>query len=80
LFSADLAPAVEVRPIFNRKALVGGDDVMCLENQQTTIDHLDGIPNPIVVAIDIKRKKSTSPAQPLSASRSLTFSTVTQPC
>ena len=30
---------------------------MCLETQHTRIDHLDGIPNPIVVAIDIKRKK-----------------------
>jgi hypothetical protein len=34
---------------------------MCLKNQQSRIDRVDGIPNPIIVAIYVERKEINFP-------------------
>ena len=61
LFRANLAPAVKIFLVLNRKALVGGDNVLCLKNQQSRVDRIDSIPNPIIIAVHIERKKIDLP-------------------
>ncbi len=49
-----LVPAVEIRSVIDRETSVIGDDVVRFEHEQTGIDCVDGVPDPVVIPVHVE--------------------------